>query len=64
MDKWDALEKLFGIKFRLSSGEFRPVNEWLDDIYLKLNREEVINLISTIMINGEDWFKDILIHQQ
>ena len=64
MDKWDALEKLFGIKFRLSSSEFRPVNEWLDDIYLKLNREEVINLISTIMINGEDLFKDILIHQQ
>ena len=64
MDKWDALEKLFSIKFRLSSGEFRPVNEWLDDVYLKLNREKVINLISTIMINGEDLFKDILIHQQ
>ena len=64
MDKWDALEKLFGIKFRLSSGEFRPVNEWLDDVYLQFDREEILYLMSVIMINGEDLFKDILIHQQ
>lgn len=64
MDKWEALEKLFNIKFRLSSGEFRPVNEWLDDIYLKFNRQEMTALMDAVMLNGEDLFKDILIHQQ
>ena len=32
---WEQLEKEYGIKFRLADGSFRPVNEWLDDIYLQ-----------------------------
>ena len=30
---WKQIEEEYGIKFRLADGSFRPVNEWLDDIY-------------------------------
>ena len=38
---WEVLEKVYDIKFRLENGEFRPVNEWLDDLYLRLNYNDI-----------------------
>ena len=37
---WESLEKEYNIKFRLKNGEFRPVNEWLDDLYLRMTYDE------------------------
>ena len=31
---WEQLEKEYKLKFKLKNGEFRPVNEWLDDLYI------------------------------
>lgn len=61
---WEALEKVYGIKFRLENGEFRPVNEWLDDLYLRLSYNDTWLLMMTIMRNGESLFKDILSHHK
>ena len=61
---WESLEKEYNIKFRLENGEFRPVNEWLDDLYLRMSYDEVLRLIMTIMNNGDSLFQDILFHQK
>ena len=61
---WEQLEKEYNIKFRLENGEFRPVNEWLDDLYLRMNYDEAWRLIMTIMNNGDFLFQDILFHQK
>ena len=61
---WEQLEKEYNIKFKLENGTFRPVNEWLDDMYLTMSRQDVWNLIDTIMRNGDSLFKDILFHHK
>ena len=61
---WEQLERDFGIKFKLRDGTFRPVNEWLDDVYLKLTYKEAQLLIEIIMRNGDELFKDILFHHK
>ena len=61
---WESLEKEYNIKFRLENGEFRPVNEWLDDLYLCMTDDEAWRLIMTIMNNGDFLFQDILFHQK
>ena len=61
---WESLEKEYNIKFRLENGEFRPVNEWLDDLYLRMSYDEALRLILTIMNNGDYLFQDILFHQK
>ena len=60
----ESLEKEYNIKFRLENGEFRPVNEWLDDLYLRMTYDEAWRLIMTIMNNEESLFQDILFHQK
>ena len=61
---WGSLEKEYNIKFRLENGEFRPVNEWLDDLYLRMSYDEALRLIMTIMNNGDSLFQDILFHHK
>ena len=61
---WEQLEKEYNIKFRLENGEFRLVNEWLDDLYLRMSYDEALRLIMIIMNNGESLFQDILFHQK
>ena len=61
---WEDLEKTYKIKFKLEDGTFRPVNEWLDDIYLTMNYQDAWRLIETIMRNGDELFKDILFHHK
>lgn len=61
---WEKLEKKYGIKFRRKNGEFRPVNEWLDDLYLRCTYKEAEQLIAVIMHNGDDLFNDILFHHR
>ena len=61
---WEQLEKEYNIKFRLENGEFRSVNEWLDDLYLRMTCDEAWRLIMTIMNNGDSLFQDILFHHK
>lgn len=61
---WEQLETLFGIKFKLEDGTFRPVNEWLDDLYLQFTKEDIETLMLVIMRHGDDLFKDILFHHK
>ena len=61
---WEELETLFGIKFKLEDGTFRPVNEWLDDLYLQFTKEDIETLMLVIMRHGEDLFADLLCHHK
>ena len=61
---WEQLEKEYDIKFKLKDGTFRPVNEWLDDVYLKCSYKDAWRLIETIMRNGDKLFSDILYHHK
>ena len=61
---WEQLETLFGIKFKLEDGTFRPVNEWLDDLYLRFTKEDIETLMFVIMRHGDDLFKNILSHNK
>lgn len=61
---WEELETLFGIKFKLEDGTFRPVNEWLDDLYLQFTKEDVETLMFVIMRHGENLFADLLTHNK
>ena len=61
---WEQLETIFGIKFKLEDGTFRPVNEWLDDLYLQFTKEDIETLMFVIMRHGDDLFKDLLFHHK
>ena len=61
---WEELEEKFGIKFKLENGKFRPVNEWLDDLYLQFTKEDIETLMLVIMNHGEELFADLLVHHQ
>ena len=61
---WEQLEKEYNIKFRLENGEFRPVNEWLDDLYLRMTYDEAWRLIMTIINNVDFLLQYILFHQK
>lgn len=59
---WEEIEKYSGIKIKLEDGGFRPVNEWLDDLYLKCNVLEIYDLIDLIMNNADSLFGNITTH--
>ena len=61
---WEELETLFGIKFKLEDGTFRPVNEWLDDLYLRFNSQEAWHILLTVLYNGDALFRDVLSHKK
>ena len=64
MVTWEQLEKEYNIKFKLEDGTFRPVNEWLDDMYLTMNYDDAWRLVMTIMRNGDKLFEDLLFHHK
>lgn len=61
---FQEIEKTFNICFTLKDGSFRPVNEWLDDLYLKFTVEQALVIVRLILSNGEQLFADIRRHQQ
>ena len=61
---WEKLESQYNIKFKLKDGSFRPVNEWLDDLYLKFDAETIGHLLSDVYKYGDDLFGDLLKHQE
>lgn len=62
---WEDLEKKYNIKFRLQDGAFRPVNEWLDDIYLIMTADELYNLLLDLYtLYGEELFSDLISHHK
>lgn len=63
MISWKTIEEEFGIKFRLADGSFRPVNEWLDDIYLQ-NPSRFLEMMEQIFVNGDTLFADLTTHKE
>lgn len=61
---WEDLEQKYKIKFKLSNGEFRPIDEWLDDLYLQKTPAEAFQLLVEIMRNAESLFTDLLTHKK
>lgn len=56
----EELENKYKIRFKDENEKFRPVNEWLDDIYLLLNDKELCGLIVDIDENANELFKDLI----
>jgi hypothetical protein len=61
---WLQLGEEYGIEFCLRDGSFRPVNEWLDDLYLKYTTDQALAIIDTILQNGNLFFSDLTKHRQ
>lgn len=57
-DKWDKLGKQCGLSFRKPDGTFKPVNEWLDDLYLQYTSEQIFNIVDCIFEKAEMLFED------
>ncbi len=63
MISWETIEEEFGIKFKLADGSFRPVNEWLDDIYLQ-NPSRFLEMMEQIFVNGDTLFANLTTHKE
>lgn len=61
---WSKLEEKYGIKFFLKNDAPRPVNEWLDDLYLRFTPKEIQNLMIDIMNEGDILFANLLKHKE
>lgn len=61
---WLQLGEEYGIEFFLQDGSFRPVNELLDDLYLKFTTDQALKIIEIILQNGDLFFADLIKHQQ
>ncbi len=57
---WEELENKYKIRFKDKDGKFRPINEWLDDVYLLLNDKELYGLIVDIDESANELFKDLI----
>jgi hypothetical protein len=61
---WSQLEEKYGIKFFLKDDSPRPVNEWLDDLYLRFTPNEIQNIMMDIMNNGDILFSNLIKHKE
>lgn len=57
---WEELEQKYHIRFKKESGNFRDINEWLDDVYLTLSRKGIINLMEDVFNSGNELFQDLV----
>lgn len=53
---WLDIVKKYGVDF-VYKNEIKPVDEWLDDVYLRLSREQAISLMEDIYDNGATLFE-------
>ena len=58
---WLDIVKKYGVDFAYENAEgnieIKPVDEWLDDVYLRLSREKAASLMKDIYDNGETLFQ-------
>ncbi len=58
---WLDIVKKYGVDFAYENIngniEIKPVDEWLDDVYLRLSREQAIALMGDIYDNAETLFQ-------
>ena len=58
---WLDIVKKYGVDFAYENAEgnieIKPVDEWLDDVYLRLNKEQAISLMKDIYDNGATLFQ-------
>lgn len=64
VEAWIELEQQYGIKFLLKDGTFRPVNEWLDDLYIRFTTTQAMFIVEQIILNGDVLFADIKKHRE
>lgn len=57
---WEELEQKYYIRFKKEDGGFREVREWLDDIYLTLGHQDVMNLMEDVFTHGDELFADFV----
>ena len=60
---WKYFEDKYGIKFFLSDDTPRPVNEWLDDLYLRFTPEQAGRIVQEIVAQGDNLFTFITKHR-
>lgn len=61
---WNEFEEKYGVKVFLKDGTFRPMNEWLDDLYLKFTTVQALYIVEQILMNGDIFFADIRRHRE
>lgn len=58
---WLDIVKKYGVDFVYENAngniEIKPVDEWLDDVYLRLSKEQAIALMGDIYDNAETLFQ-------
>lgn len=58
---WLDIVKKYGVDFAYENAdgniEIKSVDEWLDDVYLKLNKEQATSLMEDIYDNGATLFQ-------
>jgi hypothetical protein len=60
---WSYFEDKYGIKFFLHDDSPRPVNEWLDDLYLRFTPEQAGQIVQEIVAQGDNLFTFITKHR-
>lgn len=59
MNKWAELGQKLGISFIKIDGSFKPINEWLDDLYLQYTKEQAVEIIKYIYDHADVLFEDM-----
>ena len=58
---WLDIVKKYGVDFAYENAngniEIKPVDDWLDDVYLRFSREQAASLMKDIYDNGETLFQ-------
>ena len=63
-DKWIELENKYNIRiFNKDGNGFRPIDEWLDDLYIQCP-SRCLEMLEEIMLNGDELFAHLTEHKQ
>lgn len=62
-DKWAELEKKYNIRILNEDGDFRTIDEWLDDLYLQCP-SKCLEMLEEIMLNGDELFAHLISHKE
>lgn len=65
---WQDIENKYGVSFVFINNdgleEIKPVDEWLDDVYLHLTADQALCLMRDIYDNAEELFKYYITHEE
>lgn len=65
---WQDIENKYGVSFVFINNEgleeIKPVDEWLDDVYLRLTADQALCLMRDIYDNAAELFKYYIAHEE